>query len=121
MPYVDQATKDELDHGERTAATPGELTYIVTAHLLSLDHYDPYLEVAIKQEVADFLKNKSHSYALLSSVVGCLECARREFLRRRPASSVVSHFVLTKVLDDFYATVIGPYEDEKINQNGDVF
>jgi hypothetical protein len=121
MPYVDQATKDSLDHGYRTAETPGELTYVVTAHLLMLDHYDTYLVVAIKQEIADYLGAKKLSYALLSSVVGCLECARREFIRRRPTDSLVAHYVLNTVLDGYYNDIVAPYEDDKIQQNGDVF
>jgi hypothetical protein len=54
-------------------------------------------------------------------VVGCLECARREFRRRQPDDYLAADEALSEAIERFYRLVIAPYEDEKIVQNGDVF
>ncbi len=58
------------------------------------------LDYAITKLLDDYLKQKGHfAYAELNEVVGALECAKLEFNRR----------------------LLGPYEDGKIAENGDVY
>jgi hypothetical protein len=49
--------------------------------------------------VADYIKRKGKNYATLNEVVGVLECAKLELYRR----------------------VAAPYEDQKCEDNGDVY
>jgi len=125
MPYITEADKQRLTEEPEFARTAGELTYLVTYHILGLPVYDPYLDTAVDQEVEAYVEyhknNGGVNYAVLSSVIGALECARREFKRRRPDDHMLAYYVLTRAEDRFYDNVIAPYEDTKIEQNGDVF
>lgn len=47
----------------------------------------------------DYLKRKGQRYSILNEIVGVLECAKLEFYRRAAV----------------------PYEDSKIEENGDVY
>lgn len=62
---------------------PGELNYKITTDIIS------YLK----------WKYDKVGYAQLNEVVGVLECAKQEFIRR----------------------MVNPYEDAKIKENGDVY
>ena len=64
----------------RNIQTPGELTYVLYALMKSTTE---------KMNV---------DYSILSSIMGCMECAKTEFYRR----------------------IVAPYEDQKIKENGDV-
>lgn len=57
------------------------------------------LNFAITSLVVSYLSQRGTSYAVLNDIVGALESAKAEFQRR----------------------VVGPYEDTKIKQNGDVY
>lgn len=46
-----------------------------------------------------YINKKTLSYSVLNEIIGALECAKLELYRR----------------------IAAPYEDEKINQNGDVY
>ena len=83
MPYVDKIARDALCYipVEELPEDAGELNYVIT-------------------KVCDeFLTRKGRRYNNMNAVVGALECAKNEFLRR----------------------VVDPYENEKIAQNGDVY
>lgn len=129
MPYVSEDVKVRLIRDGDHARNVGELTYLLTFH--ALEEYtsakaDEAYE-AMKNEIEMYLVGlKSElgyeaNYAILCGVVGSLECARREFRRRRPDSYIVQDEVLTEVLQEFYDKTVAPYEDTKIEQNGDVF
>jgi hypothetical protein len=124
MPYVDKLTKRELDAGA-VASTVGELTYCVTMQGIRLGN-NPLLYSAVMEEINAYLLGKREdgydaNYALLCGVVGSLECARREFQRRRPDDHLTFDEAVEDALADFYDNVVAPYEDTKIEQNGDVF
>lgn len=80
MPYIPQEDRDALDLFCKPQ-TPGELNYLIT------------------QECRKFLHVVGESYATLNAIIGALECAKLEFVRR----------------------VINPYEDGAIERNGDLF
>jgi hypothetical protein len=121
MPYIAMAIRNDLFLTDRAAGTPGELTYLLTYHVLDAVPDDEFVSSAIDGEIARYLEGKQHNYALLSSVVGCLECARREYRRRRPDDYLAADEALADAIERFYRLVIAPYEDEKIVRNGDVF
>lgn len=57
------------------------------------------LNFAITKLCNDFLKRSGKSYANINGVIGVLECSKLEFYRR----------------------IAGPYEDQKLEENGDVY
>ena len=57
------------------------------------------LNYMISALLDDYLVGKGKNYANINEVIGMLECAKLELYRR----------------------VAAPYEDEKIDQNGDVY
>jgi hypothetical protein len=82
MPYIKgQRRRSEIAFGDSPAKNAGELNYLITLLLL------------------DYLKEKELSYQTLNDIVGALEGAKLEFVRR----------------------VVNPYEDQKIKENGDVY
>jgi hypothetical protein len=56
------------------------------------------LNFAINQLVSDYLKQHGFNYQACNDVIGSLECAKLEIYRR----------------------AVSPYEDSKIEENGDV-
>lgn len=57
------------------------------------------LNYIISKEIDKYLSNKGLCYAHINEVIGVLECAKLELYRR----------------------IAAPYEDQKINENGDVY
>jgi hypothetical protein len=84
MPYIEQKDRDKfiqrVEKLSELVNTDGELNYCIT--LL----------------VHKILNKRGLKYQNMNNLVGCLECAKQEFLR----------------------TVVGPYEDKKIIENGHV-
>ena len=82
MPYVDSATRQRLTAYETSPLpqTPGELNYVLT-------------------RICDRALAERPKYADLNAVVGALECAKAELIRR----------------------VVAPYEDARCVENGDVY
>lgn len=80
MPYVQRALRMELAK-EGFADRSGELNYQVT------------------RLIVNYVENNGLDYNVINEVVGALECAKHEFVRR----------------------VVEPYEDSKIAENGDVY
>ena len=86
MPYISQERRIQLDgynpplQSDR-AETPGELNYKITVLL------------------KDFLDLHGTNYTNMNNIVGAVECAKQEFIRR----------------------IINPYENTKIEENGDCY
>jgi hypothetical protein len=57
------------------------------------------LNFVVSTLVKNYTARFGKSYMILNDIVGALECAKSEFYRR----------------------VVGPYEDTKIKENGDVY
>lgn len=87
MPYItgDDKRKLRFEHNQ-LPETCGELNYCITCLVRD---YVKYQKV----------KRGKLSYQILNDVVGAIEGAKLEFVRR----------------------IVNPYEDEKIRQNGDVY
>lgn len=124
MPYIDKVAKDRLYAEGEEASNVGELTYLFTLHCLNADRERNHtlLVETLNIEIMKYLNfNGPTNYALLNGVVGSLECARREHRRRRPDSYLPADEALSEVLTEFYGRIVAPYEDTKIEQNGDVY
>ena len=84
MPYISQERRIALDGYNpplHRAETPGELNYKITVLL------------------KDFLDLHGTNYTNMNNIVGAVECAKQEFIRR----------------------IINPYENTKIEENGDCY
>lgn len=80
MPYVTKDKRVEMS-SLPLAKDPGELNYLVTMICLR------------------YLTSQELRYHTLNTIVGALECAKQEFVRR----------------------VVSPYEDDAMFANGDVY
>lgn len=122
MPYLIEARKMQLDAGF-APATPGDLTYLFTKALLG-DPREATLHEALQAAVDSYLETLSRQprYADYAVILGCLDATSREYQRRlghRAEPSLT--WMLTGFRDEFYVTVVAPYEDTKIAENGDVY
>jgi hypothetical protein len=127
MPYIQAKEKQELLHDGRPAASVGELTFLLTHHALQdyTQAGDDFAVEAMCNEISLYLdaqqRRGNYNYGVLCGVVGSLECARREYRRRRPDAYIPADDALSEVLKMFYDRTVARYEDTKIEQNGDVF
>ena len=95
MPYITQKDRDKIiDKCDQFG--DGE---IYTS--IQIDHIDTAgeLNYAITEMMINYLNRKGISYTNMNEVIGVLECAKLELYRRMTA----------------------PYEDTKIEENGDVY
>lgn len=84
MPYIKQEGRDKLDH---------------TIHVLSDKIEDAgELNYTITKLLHGQLEKKGLNYANCNALIGVLDCASKEFYRKK----------------------VAPYEDIKIKENGDV-
>lgn len=82
------------------------MPYVKTSVRQTLDKYlqpipflDPgELNYVLTKTIHNYLKVKGLRYQTLDEIVGALECCKMEFVRR----------------------VVNPYEDQKIEENGDL-
>ena len=81
MPYIKEEDKTALANGTRLTKTAGQLNYSITLLLKA------------------YLEDNGTNYQNMNDVMGALEGAKLEFVRR----------------------VVNPYEDQKIKENGDVY
>lgn len=120
MPYIEQSARRRMD-SDQDPRDAGELNYAITQHLLNTS--EDMLEMAVEHEVQRFLAFKrtkrDNRYSDYNDALGALDGARREYERRRGGDGKL--VILEWVAKDLYATVIGPYEDIKIKQNGDIY
>lgn len=80
MPYISEERRDALEPWDIRPYTIGELNFVITRLCLNYIDSDP-------------------GYADYNEIVGALECAKLEFVRR----------------------ALSPYEDQAIKRNGDVY
>lgn len=122
MPYVTQNRRTALDE-DAAPQNAGELNYCLTWHLLHTENLDD-LYSALEKEITEYIAARDPNYALYNEVVGALECCRREFVRRDgidTRAGLLRYDALRVTLDNLYDRIIAPYEDTKINQNGDCY
>lgn len=76
-----------------------DLVKILVHDLSESGEYDGKLNYVISSIINGILKEKGKNYHELNKIIGVLECTKQELYRR----------------------VISPYEDIKIQENGDVY
>lgn len=120
MPYIDERRRYELDHIGRAVISGGELTYLFTR--AALDTYDDTsFSQKIKEAIDRYIPKKGAKYDQYVIVVGSLHNTAKELQRRNNTSRTWNAiWRLQRYADRYYNEVIVPYEDEKIDQNGDI-
>lgn len=122
MPYLTEERKQYLDTGGKLE-TPGDLTYSLTRTLLRND--PDYIRQGLAACVDVYIMDLGHAprYADYAVILGCLESTRREWLRRVPFAGRrgIGAALIRTFTDEFYRDVVAPYEDTKIQENGDVY
>jgi hypothetical protein len=122
MPYIDQAARSYIGMAG-LPRNPGELNYVVTTMTQRVpEGLTGTLVCAVAEEVEGYLAAKPHiGYAEFNEVLGVLDAAAREYRRRKPPEWPRSVLILARVADKLYEDRVGPYEDTKIKENGDVY
>jgi len=130
MPYIKQ---EDYDRATDKPETPGELNFAITIRIIEYltvvekSNVDLFNEVTIL--VNEYLDRVGLSYTNGNAVMGVLSCAARELKRRMMDSPQAEADELVKratkkletVADIIYAGTLAPYEDTKIEENGDVY
>lgn len=126
MPYLGNDRKREIDDDSKMSlVSAGHLTYVFTRISLTadLDCFSDEIMTAI-----DRYMPRQPRYENYAIVLGCLDSTRRELRRRQNGVETKTKnridnawYMLTAFSDSYYRNVVAPYEDEKIDQNGDVF
>lgn len=129
MPYLSRARKHELDAGIRPT-TPGDLTYLLTRVALGESGGEATFEEAVDAAVERYFERRDIRYASFAEVLGCLLSAKLEYARRvcedqqlrnALASPAIVGYKFEQYIKDFYRNRVAPYEDQKIEENGDVY
>lgn len=117
MPYLTQRRKQELADPKAKLISAGDLTYEM---MLAVLDPNPPLAIRLKSAINRYVPANPR-YEHLAIVLGCLDSTRREFVRRTANPNSIVACALELFAEEFYNTVVAPYEDVKIKQNGDVF
>jgi hypothetical protein len=127
MPYI---KSDDYTRAAVEPITPGELNYAITLQAIKvLEGHLGLIQfvLAVDKLISGYFKRVGMSYTNGNAVMGVLDCAARELNRRVPPSVGWSTDVfmlysfLNNMRDDLYDTRLAPYEDTKIEENGDVY
>jgi hypothetical protein len=118
MPYITQDERKQIALGKKIE-TPGQLNYVITDIVLRLkDSGRIVMKAFIKDVILTYLNGRA-SYTLFNEVMGVLECARFEFLRRKGYDAYIDQIFLE--LKNWLYSFVAPYEDRKKEENGDVY
>jgi hypothetical protein len=128
MPYILPSRRDDLDKFDDTPQEPGELNYMLTKRMIemeSLEHsYGMISDMALQLETVlyEFLRvnlpKQGMRYGLINAIVGAATAAELEYQRRRGNRYQAP---MQLAVASFYTKVAAPYEDQKIQENGDVY
>lgn len=117
MPYIQPSLRLAIDTGRMPPTEAGELNYAITKLLLAnLDNLGEHIGVIVE----DYLDRLGRRYSTFNEVIGAVQCAKMEYLRRR-GEDVGLVFAINQWMYRFYRDEIAPYEDSKIKENGDVY
>lgn len=111
MPYITKQSREELKG--RDPLTTGELNYLICKTAHSGGQINDIFRVLDR-----YKKTELTSYAKLNDMMGALDGARRELMRR---GKQMSARTVEYAQSDFYRETVGPFEELAINRNGDVF
>lgn len=117
MPYIRPEERKLLDCGSKPQ-TVGHLTYLYTKAILEGgDSTDALLTLT----TADWLVTNGVRFQTFAQILGALTATELEWCRRKPTESWFPIQPISRFRLEFYDTIVGPYEDGKIKENGDVY
>ncbi len=127
MPYIKQEYRETAMD---TPASVGQLNYAMTVRAIAFvegrvtaSEFGTYLMMLVE----NYLEVVGRTYQSFNDVMGVLACVPRELERRLRedfgAPNRVRRFKeeVLAMSDIFYVLSVAPYEDGKIEDNGDVF
>ena len=118
MPYITFYRRHAIFSAGEVPANAGELNYLVTMYIQTLEI--TRLASYIRQVIDEYVTLHTEKYQTYNDVFGALDCAKREMLRRGKYNHL-ARGIIDNLLDELYYKHVGPYEDTKILQNGDVY
>ena len=127
MPYI---KSDDYERGGSAPAVPGELNYALTMRACMYFRGD--FDLAAFEDLATdlcetYIQRVGMSYTNINAVIGVLICCSYELFRRCKGKVELDliYDVQGTLVDDLaealYHKMAAPYEDTKIEENGDVF
>lgn len=126
MPYI---KAEDYERAIAKPTVPGELNYSLSmsaaAVLRGVIDNDEF-EAEVDAKVNQYLDDNGTSYTNYNNVIGCLYCCSWELIRRFKDTAYWLHAArIASVMQDaavvLYHDRTIPYEDTKIEENGDVF
>lgn len=120
MPYITQERRADVADPKRPLPTAGDLTYQLYIECLHYHDAPPLLlEVALEDAIGRYMPRRIR-YENYAIVLGCLDSCARELARRRSQQSIFARHTIKVFTEAYYRDEVAPYEDTKIEQNGDV-
>ena len=119
MPYIKQEIRSEFAlNFDRWAENPGELNYIIT---MALGMYGPddNATIIISEFISHYINLKGKSYQTFNDILGVLYAINMEIARRGFSYKEFVEYI-ANLSAEFYETIVAPYEDIKIKENGDL-
>ncbi len=126
MPYITARERIDIADGN-DPLTAGQLTYLITVKGLAAG--------ANRHDILNLLRRyvdeHGKSFQVFAEVLGACTAARLECQRRHrdhgsrghrklEAAAYQLEWAVRAAAEDFYSHVVGPYEDTKIAENGDL-
>lgn len=123
MPYIEPSRRTVIDQAEYPSPlNAGELNYLITTTVLRSSCCEQCRKLELIGHCESYISHHGLRYQFINDVMGALDGASREFVRRAPpgprADAVVK--LLKSVADYVYDVIAAPYEDSKIKSNGDI-
>lgn len=121
MPYIDPARRTPILDGS-PPINAGELNFLVTMAIIAHGHGPlPMLREKLKAIARAYLmRDDGLRYQKINDVAGVFYCAGRELRRRVKADTVGIVILLRETMHQIYDDVAAPYEDLKVQENGDI-
>lgn len=117
MPYIEKSARDEVFREGPDIDHPGDVNFQITLWLTQAG--DPGLFRMRLSKLFNDMWDRRPKYSTANMLYGATVLALREYRRRFGRDSDFA-LVAVDVLEDFYFNILGPYEDTKIEQNGDI-
>ena len=125
MPYIVRERRPGLDASITRPENPGDLNYLFTKILRS--HTSEDASAAIRTHIANYIADKGLKYQYINDVLGALVGTQMEDFRQSIRKKINYKMTFNERIDAvdreleyFYFNLVGPYEDLKIEENGDV-
>lgn len=119
MPYITEARRKELEVDPYASKVGGDLNYVMTALIITRA---PKTKAHFSQFFDAYWKTHEQRYATINDIGGAVLNCAMEFQRRAKINNYRWDCqAMAEAYVEWYNTIAGPYEDTKIQENGDVF